>query len=401
MTTTAMNAVRASVRRGSGPTSNQIANVMLAVTSTSGTNTSLIRSARRWIGAFDPWARSTIATIEASTVSRPTRVARMTTVPGGIQRRADELVARPLLHRHWLAGQHRFVDRRSTRRRRLRRPGSARPGRTRSTSPARTAAERRRRPPGRPSIRRAIVACSPTSRRIAPVVWSLARASSQRPSRTRPMMTPRCRSRSPAASRRRGRGRGRGSRPRCRPRPRWFRPQPACPCSRCGGAPRARRARRTAGRPDLDEGRRHERQPVESSRHDRLRPEHREHQDGRDRDRDQRLDQQRRDASRIRAGSSGPAPSIARLLARSGRTSYPAPSTAATSSARPAPRRIDAHGRPLGGEVHVRLDDAVGLAEEALDPVDARGAGHPVDGQDDLDRLRAIQDRRGRSHTPG
>ena len=52
----------------------------------------------------------------------------------------------------------------------------------------------------------------------------------------------------------------------------------------------------------------------------------------------------------------------------------------------PGQRRVDADGRLLGGEVHVRLDHAVGLAQEALDPVDARGAGHPVDGQDDLDR---------------
>ena len=81
MMTTAMNAVRASVSRGSGPATNQIRNVMLAVTSTNGTKISLIRSARCWIGAFEPWARSTIATIEARTVSRPTRVARMTTDP--------------------------------------------------------------------------------------------------------------------------------------------------------------------------------------------------------------------------------------------------------------------------------------------------------------------------------
>ena len=40
----------------------------------------------------------------------------------------------------------------------------------------------------------------------------------------------------------------------------------------------------------------------------------------------------------------------------------------------------------LGREVDVRLDDAVGLAQEPLDPVAARGAGHPDDGERDLDR---------------
>ena len=39
------------------------------------------RSARRWMGALEPWASSTSWTIWASTVSRPTRVARNTKRP--------------------------------------------------------------------------------------------------------------------------------------------------------------------------------------------------------------------------------------------------------------------------------------------------------------------------------
>ena len=81
MTRTAMNAVSASVSRGSGPTTNQTTNVAAATTRTTGTNTSATRSARRWIGAFEPCARWTRSTIRASAVSRPTRVARMTNVP--------------------------------------------------------------------------------------------------------------------------------------------------------------------------------------------------------------------------------------------------------------------------------------------------------------------------------
>ena len=40
-----------------------------------------MRSARRWIGAREPWASSTSRTIWASTVSRPTRVASMRNEP--------------------------------------------------------------------------------------------------------------------------------------------------------------------------------------------------------------------------------------------------------------------------------------------------------------------------------
>ena len=58
-----------------------------------GTNTSLTRSASRWIGALEPWARSTSSTICASAVSRPTRVARITNEPVVLRVAADDLVA--------------------------------------------------------------------------------------------------------------------------------------------------------------------------------------------------------------------------------------------------------------------------------------------------------------------
>ena len=107
-----MNEVSASVSRGSGPATNQTTNVTAATTRTSGTKTSATRSARRWIGAFEPWARWTRSTMRASAVSRPTRVARMTNVPVVFMGRPDDLVARPDVDRDRLAGQHRGVDRR-------------------------------------------------------------------------------------------------------------------------------------------------------------------------------------------------------------------------------------------------------------------------------------------------
>ncbi len=111
MTTTAMNAVRARVVRGSGPATSQIAKVSPATIRTSGTKTSLIRSTSRWIGAFEPCARWTRSMIEARTVSRPTRVARITTLPERVQGGADQLVTGRLVDRQGLAGQHRLVDR--------------------------------------------------------------------------------------------------------------------------------------------------------------------------------------------------------------------------------------------------------------------------------------------------
>ena len=53
----------------------------------------MIRSARRWIGAFEPCARWTSSTIRARAVSRPTRVARMTNEPVVLSVAADDLVA--------------------------------------------------------------------------------------------------------------------------------------------------------------------------------------------------------------------------------------------------------------------------------------------------------------------
>ena len=72
-------------------------------------------------------ASPTIATICASSVSRPTRSARITKLPGAVDRAAGDAAARLLLDRHRLARHHRLVDRARALERRRRRPGLSRP----------------------------------------------------------------------------------------------------------------------------------------------------------------------------------------------------------------------------------------------------------------------------------
>ena len=66
---------------GAGPRSNQTTNVRMAIEMTTGTKTAETRSARRWIGAFDPCACCTSWMIRESTVSGPTRSTRMRSAP--------------------------------------------------------------------------------------------------------------------------------------------------------------------------------------------------------------------------------------------------------------------------------------------------------------------------------
>ena len=111
MITTPMNAVSARVTRGSGPNRNHATKVSAATTMTAGTKISEMRSAMRWIGAFEPCAR-------CDEVHDPGQ-GRVTTDPrgahderaGGVEGRADDLVADPLRRRDRLAGEHRLVDR--------------------------------------------------------------------------------------------------------------------------------------------------------------------------------------------------------------------------------------------------------------------------------------------------
>ena len=81
-----------------------------AASSTAGTNHAETWSARRCIGAAEPWASSTRRTIWASVLSAPTAVARTTRVPVRLSGGADDGVADGLVDRDALAGQHRLVD---------------------------------------------------------------------------------------------------------------------------------------------------------------------------------------------------------------------------------------------------------------------------------------------------
>ena len=65
----------------SGPANAQNRNVSSDAPMTNGTNTALMRSAKRWTGALLPCASSTRRTIWASAVSEPTFVARNMNVP--------------------------------------------------------------------------------------------------------------------------------------------------------------------------------------------------------------------------------------------------------------------------------------------------------------------------------
>ena len=59
--------------------------------------------------------------------------------------------------------------------------------------------------------------------------------------------------------------------------------------------------------------------------------------------------------------------------------------------------------RALGGEVDAHLTDAIRLAQEAIDAIHARGAGHPDDREGDLRRLARCHARWFSQglHTPG
>ena len=186
MTTTLMKAVSASVNRGSGPTTNHMANVPAASSRTTGTKTSAMRSARCWIGALLPCARRTASTIRASAVSRPTRVARITNVPVALSVAPTTSTPGPTSNGtgspvSMLAST---ADEPSTT---TPSTGTFSPGRTRSRSPTATDSSGTSASCS-PSTLRATVGWRPISRRIAPAVLALARPSSQRPSRTRPMM---------------------------------------------------------------------------------------------------------------------------------------------------------------------------------------------------------------------
>ena len=185
MTTTVMNAASARVSFGSGPSRHQSANVSAPIARTTGTKIPLIRSASRWIGALEPWARRTSSTIWASAVSLPTRVARMTKLP--VVLRVAPITSSPGRFVTGIASPVSIDSSSALRPRRTPSTGTFSPGRTRRRSPGRTWSIGTSTSPASVT-RRAVFAWRPMRRRIAPAVRPLARASSQLPRRIRPMM---------------------------------------------------------------------------------------------------------------------------------------------------------------------------------------------------------------------
>ena len=81
MMSTATKAVIAKPSDGCGPTIAQTIALAKATTNTIGTNTAATRSTRRWMGAFEPCASSTMRTICARSVSAPIFVTRKRKLP--------------------------------------------------------------------------------------------------------------------------------------------------------------------------------------------------------------------------------------------------------------------------------------------------------------------------------
>ena len=175
-----------SVKAGSGPNAHHPANVSVAMPSTMGTKTEAMRSASAWIGALEVWASSTRRMIRESAESAPTAVARS-------RRRPVAFIVAPNTSSppRFVTGKDSPVSIDSSTAlspsRTTPSTGICSPGRTTTVSPACTA-------------RTGISYSSPSSRtrascgrramraRTAAEVRPLARASSQRPSRTRPMI---------------------------------------------------------------------------------------------------------------------------------------------------------------------------------------------------------------------
>ncbi len=188
MISTATALTSACARRGSGPSAAHAAKVSAAAATTTGTNTAATRSARPWIGARERCASETIATMCASSVSAPTRSARITNEP-------VPLTVAPvtLLPAAFSTGIGSPVSIDSSRRPEpsstMPSLGTFSPGRTRRRSPGLTSASGTSRslPSGRTS--RAVFGARPRSARIALPVRARAESSSTWPRRTRATIT--------------------------------------------------------------------------------------------------------------------------------------------------------------------------------------------------------------------
>ena len=186
MISTDTPATRARASFGSGPAMSQAAAAAAAMASTMGTNTRTTRSAIDWIGSLAPWARSTISTMRARTVSAPTRSARKESAPSALTE--PPITASPGPLATGRGSPVRALSSTCDSPRTISpSAGTRSPGRSRTMSPTRSRSTGISEIAPSRSIR-AVGGRSPISLRTASPVCPLARASSQRPSRTSAMM---------------------------------------------------------------------------------------------------------------------------------------------------------------------------------------------------------------------
>ena len=179
MISTATKLRSAKTMAGAGPHRSQTANVSSETPITAGTKTAATWSASRWMGALEPCASSTSRTICASTVSRPTRVARMVKLPVLLSV-APKTESPAALSTGRLSPVS--IDSSSVEWPSVMAPstGTFSPGRTSTRSPMATSCTGMSTvSPSRHT--RAVLACRPMSLRMASEVWPRARASSRRP----------------------------------------------------------------------------------------------------------------------------------------------------------------------------------------------------------------------------
>ena len=188
MISTATALTRACARRGSGPSSDQTRNVTAAAATTAGTNTPATLSASPWIGARLRCASDTIPTMRASSVSAPTRSARITKEPVPFTvppvTRLDAAFSTG-------SGSPVSIDSSTLPDPSTTTPsvGTFSPGRTRSRSPGLTSTRATSRSPAPGITSRAVVGAKPSRARIALPVRARARSSSTWPRSTRAVIT--------------------------------------------------------------------------------------------------------------------------------------------------------------------------------------------------------------------
>ncbi len=173
--------------RGAGPHAPQAANVTSAASTTAGTKYDDTTSANRWIGARLRCASLTMWTICASSVSLPTRSARITKPPVPFTvppvTRAPSVFSTGSDSPVTIDSSTALAPSSTT-------PstGIASPGRTRSRSPGTIASSGTSSSVVPSPRRRAVFGARPSSARIALLVWLRARSSSTWPSSTSAVM---------------------------------------------------------------------------------------------------------------------------------------------------------------------------------------------------------------------